>query len=71
MKQTDKEADEAVAFIRQNTADPIRRFLDSVVSSRLEEETCLQDRRTPEPQKTKRSQVIQRTWARIRYHLFA
>jgi hypothetical protein len=71
MKQPDNEADEAVAHIRQNTADPIRRFLDSVVSARLEEATCLQDKRTPQTRKPNRFQVIQGTWARIRQHLFA
>jgi hypothetical protein len=71
MKQPDKEADEAVAHIRQNTADPIRRFLDSVVSSRLEEATCLQDKQTPQARKPNRLQAIPRAWARTRQRLFA
>ncbi|WP_114948461.1 hypothetical protein [Microvirga calopogonii] len=39
MKQTDTEADEALAHIRRNTAAPIQRFLDSVAAARLEETT--------------------------------
>ena len=70
MRQTDKEADEAVAHIRQSTADPIRRFLDSVVSSRLEEETYLQDREREDPPKLDPLRVIKGAWARTVHHLF-
>jgi hypothetical protein len=70
MKQTDQEADEAVAFIRQNTADPIRRFLDSVAHSRLEEASCIQDMRTPQPGKPNCLRAIQEIWARSKQHLF-
>ena len=44
MKQTDGEADEALAHIRQNTAAPIQRFLDSIAAARLEETTSRRDR---------------------------
>lgn len=44
MKQTDDEADEALAHIRQNTAAPIERFLDSIAAARLEETTSRRDR---------------------------
>ena len=42
MKQTDHEADEALAHIRRNTAVPIQRFLDSIAAARLEEATSRQ-----------------------------
>ena len=44
MKQTDDEANEALARIRQNTAAPIQRFLDSIAAARLEETTSRRDR---------------------------
>ena len=44
MKQTDDEADEAFAHIRQSTAAPIQRFLDSIAAARLEETTSRRDR---------------------------
>ena len=44
MRQTDDEADEALAHIRQNTAAPIQRFLDSIAAARLEETTSRRDR---------------------------
>ena len=39
MKQTDHEADEALAHIRRKTAAPIQRFFDSIAAARLEETT--------------------------------
>jgi hypothetical protein len=44
MKQTDDEADEALAHIRRNTAAPIQRFLDSIAAARLEETTTRRDK---------------------------
>jgi hypothetical protein len=44
MKPTDDEADEALAHIRQNTAAPIQRFLDSIAAARLEETASRWDR---------------------------
>jgi hypothetical protein len=44
MKQIDDEADEALARIRQDTAAPIQRFLDSIAAARLEETTSRRDR---------------------------
>ena len=49
MKQTDDEADEALAHIRQNTAAPIQRFLDSIAAARLEETTSRRDRTADGP----------------------
>jgi len=43
MKQTDGEADEALAHIRRTTAAPIQRFLDSIAAARLEETTGRRD----------------------------
>lgn len=43
MKQTDTEADEALAYIRRNTAAPIQRFFDSIAAARLEETTSRQN----------------------------
>ena len=43
MKQTDDEADEALAHIRRTTAAPIARFLDSIAAARLEETTRRQN----------------------------
>jgi hypothetical protein len=43
MKQTDGEADEALAHIRRTTAAPIQRFLDAIAASRLEEMTGRRD----------------------------
>ncbi len=43
MKQTNSEADEAFAHIRQTSAAPIQRFLDSIAAARLEETTGRQD----------------------------
>ncbi|WP_210381511.1 hypothetical protein [Microvirga zambiensis] len=45
MKQTDTEADEALAHIRRNTAAPIQRFFDSVAAARIEETTSHQNRK--------------------------
>ncbi|WP_404294627.1 hypothetical protein ACD578_30080 (plasmid) [Microvirga sp. RSM25] len=45
MKQTDHEADEALAHIRRKTAAPIKRFFDSVAAARLEETTSQQNRK--------------------------
>jgi hypothetical protein len=45
MKQTDTEADEALAHIRRSTAAPIQRFFDSVAAARLEETTSHQNRK--------------------------
>jgi hypothetical protein len=45
MKQTDHEADEALAHIRRNTAAPIQRFFDSIAAARLEETTSHQNRK--------------------------
>ena len=39
MKQTNHEADEALAHIRRKTAAPIQRFFDSIAAARLEETT--------------------------------
>ena len=44
MKQTDDEANEALAHIRRTTAAPIQRFLDSIAAARLEETTSRRDR---------------------------
>jgi hypothetical protein len=71
MKQPNREADEAVAHIRQNTGDPIRRFLDSVVSSRLEEGNSLQSRGIADPPRLNPLQIIKGAWARIMRLLFA
>jgi hypothetical protein len=51
MKQTDNEADEALAHIRQNTAAPIQRFFDSIVAARLEETTSRENGKTVSPSK--------------------
>jgi hypothetical protein len=51
MKQTDTEADEALAHIRQNTAAPIQRFFDSIAAARLEETTSHQNRKPVSPSK--------------------
>jgi hypothetical protein len=45
MKQTDHEADEALAHIRRKTAAPIQRFFDSIAAARLEETTSHQSRK--------------------------
>jgi hypothetical protein len=45
MKQTDHEADEALAHIRRTTAAPIQRFFDSIAAARLEETTSHQNRK--------------------------
>jgi hypothetical protein len=45
MKQTDTEADEALAHIRRNTAAPIQRFFDSIAAARLEETTSHQNKK--------------------------
>src|SRR5919112_4266150 len=44
MKQTDDEANEALAHIRRTTAAPIQRFLDSIAAARLVETTSRRDR---------------------------
>jgi hypothetical protein len=49
MKPTDDEADEALAHIRQNTAAPIQRFLDSIAAARLEETASHRDRVADDP----------------------
>jgi hypothetical protein len=51
MKQTDHEADEALAHIRRKTAAPIQRFFDSVAAARLEETTSHQNRKPAGPSK--------------------
>ncbi len=43
MKQIDGEVDEALAHIRQTTAVPIQRFLDSIAAARLDETTDCRD----------------------------
>jgi hypothetical protein len=55
MKQTDHEADEALAHIRRNTAVPIQRFFDSLAAARLEETTSQQNRNPTGPSKLGRS----------------
>jgi hypothetical protein len=57
MKQTDDEADEALAHIRQNTAAPIQRFLDSIAAARLEETTSRRDRVAGGPSRPSRPDV--------------
>jgi hypothetical protein len=57
MKQTDDEADEALAHIRRNTAAPIQRFLDSIAAARLEETTRRQDRLADGPSRPGRPSV--------------
>jgi hypothetical protein len=44
MKQTEDEADEALAHIRRITSAPIQRFLDSIAAARLEETTSRRNR---------------------------
>lgn len=51
MKQTDTEADKALAHIRRSTAAPIQRFFDSVAAARLEETTSHQNRKPVGPSK--------------------
>ena len=57
MRQTDDEADEALAHIRQNTAAPIQRFLDSIAAARLEETTSRRDRLADGPSRPSRPRV--------------
>ncbi len=51
MKETDQEADDALAYIRQSTAAPIQRFLDSVAAARLEQDRSLHLNDTVRPPK--------------------
>jgi hypothetical protein len=51
MRKTDREAEDALAHIRQSTAAPIRRFLDSVAAARLDQDRNLHDDRTVDPPK--------------------
>lgn len=57
MKQTDDEADEALAHIRQGTAAPIQRFLDSIAAARLEETTSRRERVADGPSRLGRPDV--------------
>ena len=57
MKQTDDEADEALAHIRQNTAALIQRFLDSIAAARLEETISRRDRVADGPSRSGRRDV--------------
>lgn len=59
MKQADDGADEALARIRQNTAAPIQRFLDSIAAARLEETTSRRDRVADGPSTPGRSGVAE------------
>jgi hypothetical protein len=59
MKQTNSEADEALAHVRQTTAAPIQRFLDSIASARLEETTGRRDGVVDGPSSPDRSGVAQ------------
>jgi hypothetical protein len=51
MRKTDQEADDALVYIRQSTAVPIQRFLDSIAAARLEQDRNLRDDRTAGPPK--------------------
>ena len=59
MKQTDDEANEALAHIRRTTATPIQRFLDSIAAARLEETTSRRDRVADGPSRPGRSGVAE------------
>ena len=60
MKQTDDEANEALAYIRRTTAAPIQRFLDSIAAARLEETTSHRDRVADGPSRPGRPGVAKR-----------
>ena len=49
MSKTDQEAEDALAYIRQSTAAPIQRFLDSVAAARLDQDRDLYDNHTVGP----------------------
>jgi hypothetical protein len=51
MRKTDHEAEDALVYIRQSTAVPIQRFLDSVAAARLEQDRNLHDNHTVGPPK--------------------
>jgi hypothetical protein len=51
MKETDQDADDALAYIRQSTAAPIQRFLDSAAAARLDQDRNLHDSHTVGPPK--------------------
>jgi hypothetical protein len=59
MKQTDDEANEALAHIRRTTAAPIQRFLDSIAAARLEETASRRDRVADGPSRPGRSGVAE------------
>jgi hypothetical protein len=59
MKQTDDEANEALAHIRRATAAPIQRFLDSIAAARLEETASRRDRVADGPSRPGRSGVAE------------
>jgi hypothetical protein len=69
MKQTNTEADEAVAYIRQNTAAPIQRYLDSVVAARLEEDPSRLGPKSADPLKLNRLAFVARVWTKGRRDL--
>jgi hypothetical protein len=60
--QTDNEADDAVAYIQQHTAAPIRRYFDSIVASRLAERTTPRDRILATQPKIGRARLMRAVW---------
>jgi hypothetical protein len=72
MNELDKDADEAIAYIRRSTAEPIRRYLDRAAEHRLGDPWPAGSRTEPPASKRLRSggrrlmRWIARSWARLR-----
>jgi hypothetical protein len=56
------EAEEAIAYIRQSTANPIRRFLDVVVEHRLEDPSTSERGSRPAARKGERRAGAHARW---------
>jgi hypothetical protein len=59
---TDKDASDAVAYIKQRTAAPIERYFDSIVATRGEERTTSPDRILATQSKLSPAQSVKAVW---------